>query len=46
MFGSNSGFLIKVSDIEILYADDAVGMSFVQSYKSVRISDVGKNVLI
>jgi len=31
--------------IEILYADDGVEMSFVQSYKSDRISVVGKKIL-
>ena len=45
-FGSSSGVSIEVSDIQILRADDAVEMSFTQSYKSDRISDVGKKVLI
>jgi hypothetical protein len=45
-FGSSSGVSIEVSDIQILRADDAVEMSFIQSYKSDRISDVGKKVLI
>ena len=46
MFGSSSGVSIEVSDIQILRANDAVEMSFIQSYKSDRISDVGKKVLI
>ena len=45
-FGSSSGVSIEASDIQILRADDAVEMSFTQSYKSDRISDVGKKVLI
>lgn len=45
-FGSSSGVSIEVSDIQILRADDAVEMSFIQIYKSDRISDVGKKVLI
>ena len=39
-------FRLKSVIIEILYADDGVEMSFVQSYKSDRISDVGKKILI
>ena len=46
VFRSSSGVSIEVSDIKILRADDAVEMSFIQSYKSDRISDVGKKVLI
>ena len=46
VFRSSSGVSIEVSDIQILRADDAVEMSFTQSYKSDRISDVGKKVLI
>lgn len=46
VFGSSSGVSIEASDIQILRADDAVEMSFTQSYKSDRISDVGKKVLI
>ena len=46
VFGSSSGVSIEVSDIQILRADDAVEMSFIQIYKSDRISDVGKKVLI
>ena len=46
VFGSSSGVSIEVSDIQILRANDAVEMSFIQSYKSDRISDVGKKVLI
>ena len=45
-FGSSSGVSIEVSDIQILRADDAVEMSFIQDYKSDRISDVGKKILI
>ncbi len=45
-FGSSSGVSIEVSDIQILRADDAVEMSFIQNYKSDRISDVGKKILI
>ena len=45
-FGGSSRVSIEVSDIEILRADDAVEMSFIQNYKSDRISDVGKKVLI
>jgi hypothetical protein len=45
-FGSSSSVSIEVSDIEILRADDAVEMSFTQNYKSDRISDIGKKVLI
>ncbi|MFT4577896.1 MAG: hypothetical protein ACI8PD_000664 [Nitrospinales bacterium] len=45
-FGSSSGVSIEVSDIQILRADDAVEMSFTQNYKSDRISDIGKKVLI
>lgn len=45
-FGKSSGVSIEVSDIQILRADDAVEMSFIQNYKSDRISDVGKKVLI
>lgn len=37
---------IEVSDIQILQEDDAVEMSFTQDYKSDRVSDVGKKVLI
>ena len=44
--GSSSGVSIEVSDIQILRAHDAVEMSFIQSYKSDRISDIGKKVLI
>lgn len=45
-FGNSSGVSIEVSDIQILRADDAVEMSFIQNYKSDRISDVGKKILI
>jgi len=45
-FNSSSGVSIEVSDIQILRADDAVEMSFIQSYKSDRISDIGKKILI
>jgi len=45
-FGSSSGVSIEVSDIQILRADDAVEMSFIQDYKSDRISDIGKKILI
>jgi hypothetical protein len=45
-FGSSSGVSIEVSDIQILRADDAVEMSFIQNYKSDRISDIGKKILI
>ena len=45
-FGSSSGVSIEASDIQILRGDDAVEMSFTQIYKSDRISDVGKKVLI
>ncbi|HIJ50002.1 MAG TPA: hypothetical protein HPP54_02930 [Nitrospinae bacterium] len=38
-------FRLKSVIIEILYADDGVEMSFVQSYKSDRISVVGKKIL-
>lgn len=45
-FGSNSGVLIEVSDVQTLRADDGVEMSFIQNYKSDRVSDVGKKILI
>ncbi|MBC8283305.1 MAG: SPOR domain-containing protein [Nitrospinae bacterium] len=37
---------IEVSDVQITQEEDAVEMSFTQNYKSDRISDVGKKVLI
>ena len=46
MFDTGSIVSIEVSDVKILRADDAVEMYFIQDYKSDRISDVGKKILI
>ncbi len=46
MLSKSSIISIEVSDIQILREDDAVEMSFIQDYRSDRISDVGKKVLI
>lgn len=46
MLSKSSIISIEVSDIQILREDDAVEMSFIQAYKSDRISDVGKKVLV
>ncbi len=46
LLSKSSIISIEVSDIQIVREDDAVEMSFTQDYKSDRISDVGKKVLI
>jgi len=42
----NSGIIIQVSDIEMKQNDETIEMSFVQDFKSDRISDIGRKELI
>ncbi len=42
----NSGITIQVSDIQMKQNDETIEMSFVQDFKSDRVSDIGRKELI
>ena len=42
----NSGITIQVSDIQMKQNDETIEMSFVQDFKSDRVSDIGMKELI
>lgn len=46
ILGRSSGTTIQVSDMEMKQNDETIEMSFVQDFKSERLSDVGKKELI
>lgn len=42
----NSGIIIQVSNIEMKQNDETIEMSFVQDFKSDRVSDIGRKELV
>ncbi|MZH03052.1 MAG: SPOR domain-containing protein [Nitrospinae bacterium] len=46
VLGRNTGTTIQVSDMEMKQDGDVIEMSFIQDYKSDRVSDIGRKELI
>lgn len=46
ILGRSSGITIQVSDVEMKQNDETIEMSFVQEFKSDRVSDMGRKQLV